>query len=71
MVAARETERRRKEAGRRNRYLPSETTLLAPTVISKGCCKIFLAAASTVRGNVAENMTVCLSGRIFSMILII
>lgn len=49
----------------------SLTTLLAPTVISRGVWRIFFATFSTDRGNVALNMTVCLSGRMFSMILMI
>lgn len=36
-----------------------------------GLIKIRLAATSTERGNVAENKTVCLPGRIFWMIRVI
>ena len=45
------------------------TTLLPPTCISIGFVSIFLARASICLGNVAENITVCRSGRILSMIL--
>uniref|UniRef100_A0A6B0TVK2 Putative secreted protein n=1 Tax=Ixodes ricinus TaxID=34613 RepID=A0A6B0TVK2_IXORI len=45
-----------------------QTTLLPPTRISMGFMRIRLASASICLGNVAENITVCRSGRTESTI---